>query len=131
MKIIKKKLYPVLAFIICLTGLIYIGIYASGWLRNSFGDILVIVAIYYFVRIFTDKFRRMLPLMLFAFACFVEFLQSIDLCGILGIPKDSLLAIIIGTTGLWSDILCYAAGTIAVYTIINVESIIKGGHKHE
>ncbi|MDD6279072.1 MAG: DUF2809 domain-containing protein [Ruminococcus sp.] len=121
-----RFVYPLTAFIICLAAEILIGMFADGWLRYSFGDILVMPAMYFLVRIFTSRLRKTLPIILLGFACFVEFLQSIHICDLLGIPQGSLLRIIIGTTGLWSDILCYIAGTIAVYTILQIENILGG-----
>ncbi|MDE5885701.1 MAG: DUF2809 domain-containing protein [Oscillospiraceae bacterium] len=94
---------------------ILIGALATGFLRDYIGDVLVMPTMYFLVRIFTEKFPKSLPGMLFLFACFVEFLQSIDLCGILGINKHSLLAVLIGTHGEWADILCYLAGMILIY----------------
>ncbi|MDE6731182.1 MAG: DUF2809 domain-containing protein, partial [Oscillospiraceae bacterium] len=73
---------------------------------------------YCLVRIFTAKFPKAMPGMLFLFACFVEFLQSMDLCGMLGIDKHSLLAILIGTHGELADIFCYLAGTVLIYAVI-------------
>ncbi|MDE5768457.1 MAG: DUF2809 domain-containing protein [Oscillospiraceae bacterium] len=94
---------------------ILIGALTTGFLRGYIGDVLVMPIMYFLVRIFTEKFPKSLPGILFLFACFVEFLQSIDLCGILGIDKHSLLAVLIGTHGEWADILCYLAGTILIY----------------
>ncbi|MDE7122339.1 MAG: DUF2809 domain-containing protein [Oscillospiraceae bacterium] len=108
----------VLLFCLFLILEILIGAFASGFLRGYIGDVLVMPAMYCLIRIFTAKFPRSLPGMLFVFACFVEFLQSIDLCGILGIDKHSLLAILIGTHGEWADIFCYLAGTVLIYAWI-------------
>ncbi len=36
----------------------------------------------------------------------------------LRIPQGSILRVIIGTTGLWSDIICYAAGMIIIYLYV-------------
>lgn len=111
----KKSL---LIFIIFLIAEIFIGMYAHGWIRYYGGDILIMPAMYFLVRIFTEKWRKSLPLILFVFACFVEFLQYLDICGILGIDKKSLLAVIIGTSGTWKDVPCYLAGTLLIYIII-------------
>ncbi|MDE6086797.1 MAG: DUF2809 domain-containing protein [Oscillospiraceae bacterium] len=111
----KTRKSAILLFCIFLILEIFIGAFASGFLRNYIGDVLVMPSMYFLIRIFTEKFPKFLPGMLFLFACFVEFLQSIDLCGILGIDKHSLLAVLIGTHGEWADILCYLAGTILIY----------------
>lgn len=117
----KRRIYFSIAFAAILLSEILIGMYASGWIRNSFGDILVMPAMYFLIRSFTDKFKKTLPYILFIFACTVEFLQYLDICGILGIRKGSLLSVIIGTHGCFGDILCYGAGTIIICIISHLE----------
>lgn len=114
-------------FIIFLITEIFIGMYAHGWIRYYGGDILIMPAMYFLVSIFTEKLRKSLPLILFVFACFVEFLQYLDICGILGINKKSLLAVIIGTSGTWNDIPCYMTGTLLIYIIIFLQRSVDYG----
>ena len=102
-----------------------IAFYAHGWLRFSFGDILVMPTMYYFVRIFTEKFKKALPIILFVFACIVELLQGIHICDILGIHDGNPLRIIIGTTALFSDILCYACGSVIIYAVMPLSHFIS------
>lgn len=123
-----ERIISVILFFILLIILILIAKYAHGWLRFSFGDVLVMPALYYLVRIFTGKFHKTMPLMLFAFACLVELLQYFDICGILGIPQGSILRIIIGTTGMWSDVWCYAAGTVMIYLLIFITDKLFSGN---
>ena len=94
---------------------IMIGMYAHGFVREYIGDVLVMPAMYFFVRIFTERFPRTLPLILFAFACAVEASQYFGLYKILGFAPGSLPAIIIGTGFAWGDIAAYAAGTVVNY----------------
>lgn len=117
----KRKVYYITVFFAFLTAEILIGLFAQGWLRNSFGDVLIMPAMYCFIRIFTKRFRNTLPLILFGFACITEFMQYLDLCGIFGIRKGSLLSVIIGTNGNLADIFCYAAGTVFIYILMNIE----------
>ena len=91
---------------------ILIGMYAHGFVREYIGDVLVMPAMYFFIRIFTYIFRRTLPLILFVFACAVEVSQYFGLYRILGFERGSLAAIIIGTGFAWGDIISYAAGTV-------------------
>lgn len=121
----RKKSF--LMFIIFLITEIFIGMYTHGWIRYYGGDILIMPAMYFLVRIFTEKLRKSLPLILFVFACFVEFLQYLDICGILGINKKSLLAVIIGTSGTWNDIPCYMTGTLLIYIIIFLQRSVDYG----
>ena len=121
----RKKSF--LMFIIFLITEIFIGMYAHGWIRYYGGDILIMPAMYFLVRIFTEKLRKSLPLIVVVFACFVEFLQYLDICGILGINKKSLLAVIIGTSGTWNDIPCYMTGTLLIYIIIFLQRSVDYG----
>ena len=66
-------------------------------------------------------------MILFIFDCFVEFLQYLDICGILGINKKSLLAVIIGTNGTWNDIPCYLAGMLLIYIIMILKRSVYYG----
>lgn len=111
-------IYSVL-FVLFLAIEIFIGEFAApkGFVRCYLGDVLIMPVMFCFVRIFTDKFEKSLPVALLTFACFVEFIQSVDVCGLLGIDKKSLLAVIIGTSGDIKDILCYVCGTILIYII--------------
>ena len=121
----KKKYF--LFFMIFLFIEILIGMYAKGWVRYYGGDILVMPAMYFLVRTFTKKLYRTLPLILFIFAGFVEFLQYLDICGILGINKKSLLAVIIGTNGTWNDIPCYLAGMLLIYIMMILKRSVYYG----
>ncbi len=120
-----SRKFSVLMFLVFLIIEIFIGLYSHGWIRYYGGDILVMPAMYFLVRIFTDKLKKSLPVILFLFACFVEFLQYLDICGILGINKKSLLAVIIGTSGTLNDIPCYMAGTLLIYIIIFLQRRFK------
>ncbi|MEE3719565.1 DUF2809 domain-containing protein [Tumidithrix elongata RA019] len=53
-------------------------------------------------------------LSVFGFACTIEGLQYLNLVDRLGLRQYKLLAIVIGTTFDWMDILAYAIGTAIV-----------------
>lgn len=117
-------------FLLFLAAEIFIGMYCSGWIRFYFGDVLIMPTMFFLIRIFTDKLKKSLPLILFLFACFVELLQSLNICDLLGIERDSLLAIIIGTSGAIEDIWCYAAGTALIYINIIIIQMIERRRKN-
>ena len=108
----KRKLIYSAFFAAILAAEILIGMYAHGFVREYIGDVLVMPAMYFFVRIFTEKFPRTLPLILFIFACAVEVSQYFGLYKILGFSRGSLPAIIIGTGFAWGDLIAYAAGSV-------------------
>ena len=106
-----KLIYSVLFAAVLVTEIL-IGMYAHGFVREYIGDVLVMPAMYFLVRIFTDRFPRTLPLILFIFACAVEVSQYFELYKVLGFSRGSLPAIIIGTGFAWGDIAAYAAGSV-------------------
>ena len=108
----KRRLIYTALFAALLVTEILIGMYAHGFVREYIGDVLVMPAMYFLVRIFTDKFPRTLPLILFLFACCVEVSQYFELYKALGFARGSLPAIIIGTGFAWGDLLAYAAGSL-------------------
>lgn len=81
-------------------------------IRPYIGDILVIVLLYTFIKIFTKKKIRLLPVYLFVFAAFVEGMQYFNIVKVLGLENNKVLSIIIGSTFDIKDILCYLAGSI-------------------
>ena len=96
---------------------IIIGVFATGWVRNYLGDVLVVVFLYTIFRTFSpnmpDKcFIIPSAVLLFSFA--VEYLQLWGFCDRFGITNN-LLRIIIGTGFSPVDILCYVIGIIPCY----------------
>ena len=113
---IEKNLKYIIMFAMLLIIEIFIGkFFEDGFIRNYGGDILIIPLLYTFIRIFCPKKNKSLmvyiPLGLLVLGVCTEIVQANNLIGILGIKKNSLLGIIIGSTFDWKDILCYLAGT--------------------
>lgn len=111
---------------------ILIGKFAHGWLRSSFGDVLVVVLIWALWRTVLPErpgHGLTLPLGILAFAFCVEFLQLWGFCDRLHITNQ-LLRIIIGTGFSVGDLFCYAAG---ILPCIAAELMLRRRkeHKHE
>lgn len=86
-------------------------------IRPYIGDILVVVLVYCFVRIFISRPLRWLPLWVFLFACCIEFMQYFQLADILGLRHNSVARIILGSVFDWKDIACYALGCLPLFLI--------------
>lgn len=82
----------------------------DNFVRPYIGDALVVIVLYFFVRIFVPQGWRFLPLAIFVFAGGVEVLQYFRLVEILGVQDNRFLRVLIGSTFDWKDILCYGAG---------------------
>lgn len=93
---------------------ILIGMYAHGWVRNQFGDALVVILLYTICRTVSPekpRFGLLLPVGILLFAFCVEFLQLCGFCDKLHITNH-LLRIIIGTGYSNADMLSYTLGIL-------------------
>ena len=93
---------------------ILIGLYAHGWVRSYFGDVLVVILLYTLARTVSPmkpKHSALLPAAILIFAFCVEFLQLWGFCERFHIT-NRLLRVIIGTGYSRIDLLSYAIGIV-------------------
>ncbi|GAK15779.1 LOW QUALITY PROTEIN: hypothetical protein JCM19053_3168 [Vibrio sp. JCM 19053] len=91
--------------------LVVIALYVrDSFIRPTFGDVLVVVWLYYFLAsLFSMPVNWMVSLVvLIAFA--VELGQLLQVAAWLGIESSSPLAVILGATFDWKDLLAYCIG---------------------
>ena len=81
--------------------------------RPFFGDVLVVVLIYCFLRIFWANRSLKLVLGVCVFAFGVEFIQLFDPIGRFGLTGYTTLSVVVGRTFSWLDLLAYLAGSLA------------------
>ena len=84
----------------------------DAFVRPFVGDLLVVVLIYSFLRIFLSTQSPRLVVGVCAFAFGVEFLQYFDPVGLLGWENNRFLSVLIGRTFSWLDLLAYLAGSV-------------------
>jgi len=117
MKLTFNKYYFALALMLFITEVLIALYITNNFIRSFFGDVLVVILIYCFVKSFMNL--PVLPLaigvLIFAFAS--EFLQYLKIVEILGLQKSALARTVIGTSFAWLDLLAYAAG-IAVVLVV-------------
>ena len=117
MKHKKERTVYLIAALALMAVEILIGVFVrDNFVRPYVGDVLVVVLIYCAIRVVFPKGVKLLPIYVFAFALIVELLQLIRIVDLLGIPHDSIVAILIGTSFSFIDIICYAVG--CVFTLI-------------
>ncbi|CAN1209974.1 DUF2809 domain-containing protein [Tumidithrix helvetica PCC 7403] len=87
------------------------------FIRPFVGDVLVVILIYCLIRSFWKIRATVAALSVFGFACAIEGLQYLNLVDRLGLRQYKLLAIVIGTTFDWMDILAYAIGTAIAFFV--------------
>lgn len=92
------------------------------FIRPYFGDFLVVILIYCFVKSFFNLpiLKTALLVLLFSFA--VEFLQYLNFIAIIGLENSKLAKIVIGNSFSWNDIFCY---TLGVLCVILIETSLK------
>ena len=82
------------------------------FIRPYVGDVLVVVVVYCFVRIWVPQGVRLLPLYVFLFAAGVEVLQYFHLVDLLGAGNNTFLRVVLGSVFDLKDILCYGIGCV-------------------
>jgi len=104
-----------LAFLILFAAIIAIALFVQGgFIRNHFGDILIVIFIYCFVKIFVKNRLKWLWLYIFIFATLVEIGQYFGLVYLLGLGHFRLARIVIGVTfDVW-DIVMYFVGCVLI-----------------
>lgn len=92
----------------------------DSFIRPYVGDVLVVIVIYFFIRIFIPQLCKLLPLWIFLFAAGVEVLQLFRIVDLLGLGGNPFLRILIGSVFDIKDIVCYAVGCLllAAYEVI-------------
>lgn len=94
---------------------VLIAMHVRGFIRNSVGDVLVVILIYCFFRSFYSGLRQWLPVYVFLFAVLIEVGQAFHITEWLSLAPGSPLGIAVGSSFDWADIACYAMGAIICF----------------
>lgn len=112
-KLTRQRLLYGSIFLLLLGIEVLIALFAHNtFMRSYFGDVLVIPAMYTFLRMLFPNKCRLLPLYLFFFAVLVEIGQYFDYVTLLGLGNIRFFRILLGTSFSWWDIVSYAAGSV-------------------
>lgn len=87
------------------------------FLRSYISDYLVVILLYHFLKLFYDFRPPVLATFVFVVACVVEVSQYFHLADALGVPRGSLLAILLGNSFSWLDIAMYLLGCLTSWGI--------------
>ncbi len=126
----QKRIIYVIATVLLLAIEVCIALFVHDkFIRPYVGDMLVVIVIYTFVRMFIPEKCRLLPLYIFLFAAGVEVLQLIGIVELLGLQDNRFFSVLIGSTFDIKDILCYAAGCalLAVYELLCRHHMLQHG----
>ncbi len=109
----KKRLLSAGIFLILLVVECLIALYVRDrFIRPYVGDMLVVILLYFFIRILFPEGIRRLPLWVFLFAAAVEISQYFHLAALLGVEHIRAARMILGATFDWKDIGCYGVGCL-------------------
>lgn len=87
------------------------------FIRPYVGDMLVVVVLYTFLRIWIPEKGKGLVYYVFAFAAGVELLQYVQIVKLLGLEDNAFFRILIGSTFDVKDILCYGVGCVGILVV--------------
>ena len=93
-------------------------------IRPYIGDLLVVILIYAFAKIWISNREILVAICVFVFACFIELLQYFHIVEVLGLDDNKVATVIIGSKFNTLDIVMYLMGTIVVNLI---EKFLKSG----
>lgn len=122
----KKRLAYLFATIVLFGIELLIALYVHDrFIRPYVGDVLVVVLLYTFVRIFLPEGVRWLPLYIFLFAAGVEVLQYFRIAELLGLSDNRVLSVVVGSVFDIKDILCYGIGAVILWVYENVVAFFR------
>ncbi|GGK41282.1 MULTISPECIES: ribosomal maturation YjgA family protein [Flavobacteriaceae] len=112
-----------LAFAILFTIEILIAVnLKKGFIRFTFGDFLVVIMLYYFLKSFLKIKTLHLALTVLFFSYFIESIQPINILEILNLQKNTTLRVIFGTTFSIEDLIAY---TLGICTVLIIEKYLN------
>ncbi|PTM04722.1 MAG: DUF2809 domain-containing protein [Bacteroidetes bacterium] len=91
----------------------------TGFIRHTFGDFLVVIVLYCFLKSFLNARPISMALIVLLISFIIEFLQLTPFLELIGLEKNQYAKIVFGNTFHISDLVAY---TLGVLTIIIIES---------
>ena len=118
-----KFLIPFLAiFLIEVTIALFVN---DSFIRPIFGDVLVVILIYFFVRMVTNIDHLPAILGVFIFSCLVEITQFFHLISYLKLQDSKLVQTVLGTTFNVMDFFAYLVGALLILILPVVFRFLK------
>jgi len=84
------------------------------FIRPYFGDFLVVILMYCFLRSFINLDVRLTAMAVLLFSYLIEVLQYLNFVESVGLGDSEIARTLIGTSFAWMDILAYTTGILAV-----------------
>lgn len=94
---------------------ILIAMYAhDAYIRPIFGDFLAVITLYYLLKSFLKLSNQTLIWCSLCFAYLLEALQYLDFLSFSGLKQYKIIAIVLGTSFAWVDIVAYTLGALFI-----------------
>lgn len=87
------------------------------FIRPYFGDVLVVILLYCFLRSFIKISVLKAIVLVVAFSFLIEFLQYLELIKSLKLERSSLAKVVLGTSFSREDLLMYLLGGFTIYIV--------------
>lgn len=91
--------------------------FKDAFIRPFVGDVLVVILIYCFLRIFLSTAYWKIALGVFLFACLIEIGQYFDYVALLHLENYRAISVIMGRTFEWSDFIAYFIGFLLIILV--------------
>jgi hypothetical protein len=112
-----NPIYFVLTAILFVTEVCIAMFVRDDFIRPYFGDTLVVILIYCFVKSFLKSPVVATAVSVLLFSYLIEVLQYFDLIGILHLEENSIVKCVLGNSFEWIDFVAYTAGIIIVIVV--------------
>lgn len=109
-----KKTYLSITIILFITEALIATFLKTGFIRHTFGDYLVVILLFCFIKSFIEINSFKLAICVLAFSFLVEFLQLLNILEVFNLQNNYLMTLILGSTFQISDLVAYTLGIITI-----------------
>tara|TARA_R110002049_G_scaffold116110_1_gene268483 strand:+ start:47011 stop:47409 length:399 start_codon:yes stop_codon:yes gene_type:complete len=117
MKLKCNKKYAIITLLLLITEALIAIYLKTGFIRHTFGDFLVVILIYCFIKSFLKIKPIKLAAFVLLFAFGIEFLQLSNFLTMLNLQNNYFAKLILGSTFHFSDLMAYTLGILSVLII--------------
>jgi hypothetical protein len=108
------KTYFILTLILFLTEVLIAMFINDNFIRPYFGDFLVVILMYCFLKSFIDSGVIITIIAVLLFSFLIEVLQYLNFVERIGLGDSEMARTLIGTSFAWMDIMAYTTGALAI-----------------
>lgn len=117
-----NKRYFFIAVILFITEVLIATFLKTGFIRHYFGDFLVVILIYCFVKSFLKIPVLTAAMGVLVFAYLIELLQYLDFVKWIGLEENQMANVVLGNYFEWADMLAYTLGILFVLGVEKLNS---------